>query len=48
MVFNTFKSDIFPIPPTDGIGIKTLTQKPILQRLPIALTKGKAGITSKS
>ena len=37
LTLNAFKSGIFPIKPTKGEGLKILTPKQILQRLPIAL-----------
>ena len=39
MVLNTFKSGTFPLPRTEGTGIKILTPKRILQRLPVTLAK---------
>ena len=44
---NAFKSGIFPIKATKGEGLKILTPKQMLQRLPIALALVKAGNTSK-
>ena len=35
-IFNAFKSEIFPIKTTKGEGLKLLTPKQMLQRLPIA------------
>ena len=37
LILNAFKSEIFPLKATNGKGIKILTPKQILQRLPIAL-----------
>ena len=42
MVFNTFKKGIFMLPRTKDAGLKMLTLKQLLQRLPIALTQAKA------
>ena len=42
------KSEIFPIKATQGKGVKMLTPKQMLQRLPIALAQVKAGITSEN
>ena len=44
LTLNAFKSRIFPI--TQGKRLKILTPTQILQRLPIALAKVKAGKTS--
>ena len=45
LTLNGFKSRIFPIKPTKGEGLKILTHKQILQRLPIAPIQVKAGNT---
>ena len=45
LTLNAFKSGIFPIKAAKGEGIKILTPKQMLQRLPIALAKIKAGNT---
>ena len=45
ILFNAFKSRIFPIKATQREGIKLLTSKLMLQRLPIALSQVKAGNT---
>ena len=37
LILNAFKSEIFPLKATNGKGIKILTPKQMLQRLPIAL-----------
>ena len=37
LVVNAFKSGLFPLKSTTGIGLKVLTHKQMLQRLPIAL-----------
>ena len=47
LTLNAFKSGIFPIKVTKGEGLKILTPKQILQRLPIALAQVKAGNTSE-
>ena len=46
LTLNAFKSGIFPIKEKQGKGLKILTPKQILQRLPIALAQVKAGNTS--
>ena len=46
-VLNGFKRNIFPIKATQGNGLKILTSKQILQRLPIALAQVKAVNTSE-
>ena len=43
LTLNAFKSGIFPIKETDGKGLKILTPKQILERLPIAFAQVKAG-----
>ena len=42
------KREIFPIKATQGKGVKMLTPKQMLQRLPIALAQVKAGNTSEN
>ena len=46
MVLDAFKSEIFPLPSIEVTGIKILTTKQMLQRLPITLEQVKAGNTS--
>ena len=48
LVINAFKSELFPLKSTTGTGLKVLTPKQMLQRLPIALTQVKAGNNSES
>ena len=48
IVINAFKSGLFPLKPTTGTGLKVLTPKQILQRLPIALAQVKADNNSES
>ena len=48
LTLNAFKSGIFPIKATQGEGLKILTPKQMLQRLPIALAQVKAGNTSEN
>ena len=48
LVFNAFKSELFPFKSTKGEGLKILTPKQMLQRLPISLAQVKAGNNSKS
>ena len=43
-----FKSGLFPLKSTTGTRLKVLTPKKMLQRLPIALAKVKAGNNSES
>ena len=45
LTLNAFKSGIFPTKAAKGEGIKILTPKQMLQKLPIALAKIKAGNT---
>ena len=45
---NLFKRGIFAIKTKKGKGLKILTNKQILQTLPIALAQEKAGNTSKN
>ena len=47
LIFNAFRSEIFPIKQTQGKGLKILTSKQMLQRLSIALAQVKASSTSK-
>ena len=48
LTLNAFKSKLFPIKSTQGRGLKILTPKQMLQRLPIALAQVKAGNTSEN
>ena len=48
LVVNAFKSGLFLLKLTAGTGLKILTPKQLLQKLPIALAQGKAGNNSKS
>ena len=48
MVNNAFKSRLFKSKSKTGTGLKILTPKQMLQRLPIALAKIKAGNNSQS
>ena len=48
LVTSTFKSGLFPLKSTTGTGLKILTPKEMLQRLPIALAQVKAGNNSES
>ena len=48
LILNAFRCGIFPIKETKGKGLKTLTPKQKLERLPILLTQVKAGNTSKN
>ena len=43
LTLNAFKSRIFPIKETDGKGLKILTPKQMLERLPIVFAQVKAG-----
>ena len=43
-----FRSEIFPIKETTDKGLKILTAKKMLQRLPIALAQVKAGNASEN
>ena len=47
LVINAFKDGLFPLESTTGTGLKILTPKQMLQRLPIALAKVKAGNNSE-
>ena len=42
MVFKTFKKGTFMLPQTKDTGLKILTLKQLLERLPIALAQAKA------
>ena len=48
LIFNAFRSGIFPIKETKGKGLKILIPKQMLQRLPTALAQVKAGNTSEN
>ena len=48
LTLNAFKSGIFTIKATKSEGIKILTPKQMLQRLPITLAQVKAGNTSEN
>ena len=48
LVINAFKSGLFPLKSTTETGLKILTIKQLLQRLPIALVEVKAGNNSES
>ena len=48
LVLNTFKSGLFKLKPTTRTGLKILTPKQMLQRLPMALAQLKAGNSSES
>ena len=48
LVINAFKSGFFKLKSTRGTGLKILTSKQTLQRLPIALAQVKAGNNSES
>ena len=48
LTHDVFKNGIFPIKATQGKGLKILSHKQMLQRLPIALAEVKAGNTSKN
>ena len=43
-----FKNRLFPLKSTTGTGLKVLTPKQLLQRLPIALAQVKTGNNSES
>ena len=47
LVTNDFKGGLFPLKWTTGTGLKILTPKQMLQRLPIALAQVKGGNNSK-
>ena len=48
LTINAFKSETFPLKPTKGKGLKILTPKQALQRLPIALAQVYACNTSEN
>ena len=48
LILNAFRRGIFPIKEAQGKGLKFLTPKQMLQKLPIALTQVKAGNTSEN
>ena len=48
LILNAFRSGLFPIKETQGKGLKILTPKQMLQRLPIALAQVKADKTSEN
>ena len=48
LVINAFKSGLFPLKSTTETGLKILTIKQLLQRLPTALAEVKAGNNSES
>ena len=48
LILNAFKSRIFLIKETQGKGLKILTPKQMLQRLPIVPVQLKAGNTTKN
>ena len=48
LVINAFKSGLFPLKSITGTGLKILTPKQLLQRLPIALAQVKTGNNSES
>ena len=48
LILNAFRSGIFPMKEKQGKGLKMLTPKQMLQRLPIALAQVKGGITSEN
>ena len=48
LVLNAFKSGLFKLKSTKGTGLKILTPKQMLQRLPTALAQVKAGNNSES
>ena len=47
LVINLFKSRLFPLKSATGTGLKILTPKQMLERLPIALAQVKAGNNSE-
>ena len=47
LILNAFKSGIFPIKARKDKGLKILTPKQMLQRLPIVFAEVKAGNTPK-
>ena len=48
LVLNAFKKEIFPLKSSQANGIKILTPKQMLRRLPLALTQVKAGVRSEN
>ena len=48
LTFNAFRNGIFPIKEKKGKGLKILTPKQMLRKLPIALAQVKAGNTSEN
>ena len=48
LVVNAFKSGLFLLKSTAGTGLKILTPKQLLQKLPIALAQVKAGNNSEN
>ena len=48
LVINAFKSGLFPLKSTTGTGLKILTPKQMLQRLPITLAQVKASNNSEN
>ena len=48
LTLNAFKSRIFPLKPSQGKGLRILTPKQMIQRLPVALAQVKAGNTSEN
>ena len=48
LTLNAFRSGMFPIKEKQGKGLKILTPKKMLQRLPIALAQAKACDTSEN
>ena len=48
LILNAFRRGIFPIKEAQGKGLKILTPKQMLQKLPRALTQVKAGNTSEN
>ena len=48
LVINAFRSRLFQLKSTTGTGLKILTPKQLLQKLPIALAQVKAGNNSES
>ena len=48
LVINAFKSELFQLKSLTGTGLKILTPKQLLQRLPLALAQVKAGNNSQN
>ena len=48
MVINTFRSGIFPLPPTESTGIKILTPKRILSKIANCTCTSKSRNTSEN